>query len=243
MDQSADIFVPSLLHLRVTRQFDCAYRPGYSEKRLAADLTHFPHFHDMLAEAGFRRVENWVYRPACDACQSCIPFRVKASSFQHSRNTRRILRRNADLVRGLADQPLGEEYYQLFQDYLDSRHNDGHMAQMDIGEFTTMILNSPIATSLVEYRDQEGRLQACVLVDLQRDGLSAVYSFFNSERARQSTGHFLILDMIDQVCAAGLDWLYLGFYVSESPKMSYKARYLPAEIFVDGSWQDFSAPK
>jgi len=78
---------------------------------------------------------------------------------------------------------------------------------------------------------------------LQRDGLSAVYSFFNSERAGQSTGHFLILDMIDQVCAAGLDWLYLGFYVSESPKMSYKARYLPAEIFVDGSWQDFSAPK
>jgi arginine-tRNA-protein transferase len=115
------------------------------------------------------------------------------------------------------------------------------MGSMTIDEFSSMVENSPISTFLIDYRDTDNALLASVLVDLQSDGLSAVYSFFEPECPDRSFGSFIILDLIERVQQSEASYLYLGYYIAESRKMSYKARYTPFEIFHAGRWQPGSS--
>ena len=240
MDQSKAVFENHPLRLRMTRTHDCAYISGNREQRLALDLTDNPDIHDKLARAGFRRVENWAYRPVCQQCQACLPIRIDCKNFRAGRNLLRIHKSNQDLTRHLSTKQVTQDHYILFQEYLTHRHEDGQMAAMSFHEFKNMIHNSPIETFLVEYRDFAGELIACMMVDVQSDGLSAVYSFFDPLSTNRSLGTFMILDMISLIKELGKDYLYLGFYVSQSRKMSYKARFAPSEIFQDGTWQPLS---
>ena len=134
------------------------------------------------------------------------------------------------------------QHYDIFQRYLGQRHEDGQMASMSFDEFSAMITNSPIQTSLYEYRLANGQLAACVLTDLQRDGLSAVYSFFDThpDMAKRSFGTFMILDLIRLSQKLELPYLYLGYYVEQSQKMAYKARFSPCQLFKNGKWETTS---
>lgn len=237
MEQSRDIFLPHPLHLRLTRSNPCAYLPNRQEQRLAADISHHPELHDQLAKAGYRRVENWVYKPACRACQACLPIRVNADKHGLSRNLQRLWRSNLDLRRVATTKSITTEHYNLFISYLQHRHHDGQMAAMDYHEFENMVHNSPIETVLIEYRTVDDRLIGCMLADVQSDGLSAVYSFFCPSEDRRSLGTYMILDMLSLCREMELPWLYLGYYVKDSDKMRYKARFQPAEIFQNGKWR------
>ena len=238
MDQAKSIFNQLPLRLRVTRSQKCAYLADQTEQRLATDISEHAHTHDRLAESGFRRVENWVYKPACPNCNACKPIRVKANQFKKSRNIRRIQSVNRDLKRNLSTGRLSLDHYDMFQRYLSYRHEDGQMASMSFDEFSAMILNSPIDTTLTEYVSADNRLIGCILVDRQRDGLSAVYSFFQPEEKKRSLGSFMIIDLIDRCSELGLPYVYLGYYIEQSRKMSYKARFKPYQIFSHGDWQD-----
>ena len=238
MDQAKLIFNNLPLRLRVTRSQKCAYLLDQTEQRLATDISEHPETHDRLAETGFRRVENWVYKPACPNCNACQPIRVKAEQFKPSRNIARIQATNRDLRRNLSEGRLGLDHYDVFQSYLGQRHEDGQMSSMSFDEFSAMVLNSPIDTLLTEYVDSEDRLMGCILVDKQRDGLSAVYSFFRPEEKKRSLGSFMIVDLIDRCNEIGLPYVYLGYYIEQSRKMSYKARFRPYQIFSDGIWRD-----
>ncbi len=243
MDQHPFVFLPKPLRLNVTRAHSCTYLPDRAERRLAADISNRPDLHDKLAKAGFRRVENWVYKPACQDCNACQPIRVICSEFSKSRNMKRIAIKNSDLKGCRVDGPLTHEHYELFHRYLNSRHEDGQMVGMTMDEFVSMVENSPISTFLLDYRDTNNKLLASVLVDHQVDGLSAVYSFFETNRPDRSFGSFIILDLIERVNLAQQPYLYLGYYIAESRKMSYKARYKPYEIFSNGSWQRSDDPQ
>ena len=113
------------------------------------------------------------------------------------------------------------------------------MANMGRDDFIAMIENSPIETFVMNYRDAEGRLVGCVLTDVQEDGLSAVYSFFDPSEASRSLGTYMILDLLKYTQERGLPWLYLGYFVSGSQKMMYKSRFRPAEIYLNGFWQPY----
>lgn len=238
MDQAKSIFNNLPLRLRVTRSQKCAYLLDQTEQRLATDISEHPETHDRLAETGFRRVENWVYKPACPNCNACQPIRVKAEQFKPSRNIARIQAKNRDLRRNLSAGRLSLDHYDVFQSYLGHRHEDGQMSSMSFDEFSAMVLNSPIDTMLTEYVDSEDRLMGCILVDRQRDGLSAVYSFFRPEERKRSLGSFMIVDLIHRCNKIGLPYVYLGYYIQQSRKMSYKARFRPYQIFSDGAWQE-----
>ena len=151
----------------------------------------------------------------------------------------RIISTNRDLTRRLADVQPSDQHYQLFKSYVTSRHDDGQMARMDRNDFNSMISNSPIETMLIDYVDQDHQLVGSVLTDMQQDGMSAVYSFFDPAAAYRSLGTYMIIDLINCAVDLKLPWLYLGYYVEQSQKMRYKARFQPAEIFRDGSWQVF----
>ena len=120
---------------------------------------------------------------------------------------------------------------------MTSRHDDGQMARMDRDDFNSMISNSPIETILIDYFEQNQQLVGSILTDMQQDGMSAVYSFFNPDAAHRSLGTYMIIDLINCAVDLKLPWLYLGYYVAQSQKMRYKARFKPAEIFCDGAWQ------
>jgi arginyl-tRNA--protein-N-Asp/Glu arginylyltransferase len=57
-----------------------------------------------------------------------------------------------------------------------------------------------------------------------------VYSFYDPELSKRSLGNLLILDHIQQVRSAGLSYVYLGYWVKDSPKMAYKGDFRPLEV-------------
>lgn len=239
MEQNNQIFITLPLRLSLTRGHSCSYIDGEVEQRIATDISSHADMHDRLAETGFRRIENWVYKPSCPQCNACKPIRVITDAFQPSKTQKRIYAANKDIQVTDVGGQTSLEQYALFQHYLSSRHVDGQMASMSLEEFEGMIQNSPIKTNLLEFRQGDNNeLLGCMLTDFQRDGLSAVYSFFSPHHPKRSLGAFMILHLIEKAKANQLPYLYLGYYIKDSAKMSYKIAYRPYEIFQNGNWEN-----
>jgi arginine-tRNA-protein transferase len=69
------------------------------------------------------------------------------------------------------------------------------------------------------------------------DGLSAVYSFYDPAARGSSFGTYVILWLASEASRLGLPYVYLGYWIPESNKMSYKSRFAPLEFFGPGGWQ------
>ncbi len=219
----------------------CPYLSGRTEQNIFTELLgpNSGNLYDALSQAGFRRSHNLAYRPACPGCQACIPVRVAAERFMPTKSQRRVLGHNRD-VSALDQPPVATvEQYRLFAGYLTDRHDDGEMAGMNFAEYTAMIEDSPLPSYIAEYRDGEGRLLAACLTDQLEDGLSAVYSFFDTGEARRSLGTFIILDLIESTRRQGLQYLYLGYWIRGSRKMAYKERFRPLEALGPIGWESF----
>jgi arginine-tRNA-protein transferase len=102
-----------------------------------------------------------------------------------------------------------------------------------------MIEDSAVRTVLVEFREPDGTLVAVSLIDRLDDGLSAVYSFFDPARSRASLGTWCILWLVEECRRRELPYVYLGYWIADSPKMAYKARFPALERLVDGVWVPF----
>ena len=199
---------------------------------------------DSLSQQGFRRSQNVLYRPSCSDCSACLSARINVSAFAPSKTQRRTIRKNADLDRRATSPWATEDQYELFRAYLDSRHADGGMADMDVFEFAAMIEETPIRSRVVEYTDESARkLVAVSLTDVLSDGLSMVYSFYDPDRQGASLGTYMILDHIEIAREAGLPYVYLGYWVPGSSKMGYKAKFSGLEIYLGGRWQALENPE
>lgn len=226
-----------------TAPMPCPYLAGRTERKIVTELTgpESEALHDRLSRAGFRRSHNIAYSPVCPGCQACIPIRIVAPAFQPDRTQRRIERANADLTVQEAGARATAEQFNLFQRYQQARHNDGDMASMGFYDYRAMIEDTPITTHVVEFRDPEGRLVAACLMDRLSDGLSAVYSFYDPEMDRRSLGTFAVLWLVRHALEVGLPYAYLGYWVPQSRKMAYKARFQPSEILMGGHWRPMLA--
>jgi arginine-tRNA-protein transferase len=192
--------------------------------------------HERLSRAGFRRSHNIAYAPVCPGCQACVPIRVVSEEFTPDRTQRRILRANADLTVSEMPARATAEQFTLFQRYQKNRHADGDMAAMGYYDYRAMIEDTPISTGILEFRDAQDRLLGACLTDWLADGLSAVYSFFDTDEDKRSLGTFAVLWLIGRARSLGLPYVYLGYWVPESRKMAYKARFRPSEILISGAW-------
>ncbi len=232
----------------VTAPQPCPYLDGRVERKLFTALQgeHATALNDSLSKQGFRRSQNVLYRPSCAECSACLSSRIRVADFTPSKSQRRALRRNRALTRDALSPWATEDQFTLFRRYLESRHADGGMADMDIFEFAAMIEETPVRSRVVEYSTPEGdnrELAAVCLTDVLDDGLSMVYSFFDPDRDRDSLGTYVILDHIRLARESGLPYVYLGYWVPGSPKMDYKARFSALEIYRDGAWQDLGDPE
>jgi leucyl-tRNA---protein transferase len=227
----------------ITAAGACPYLPGRMERKVFTHLVGHDskNLNSQLSQGGFRRSQNIAYRPACDGCSSCVSVRVPVQSFDWSKSFRRTLKRNADMSSSIVPARATSEHYSLFRTYIDHRHSEGGMADMTVLDFAAMVDDTLVDSRIVEYRiptayKPEGELVAAVLVDLLNDGVSLIYSFYDPELEQRSLGTFIILDMIRRTARLALPYVYLGFWIKESHKMQYKARFLPQERLSPDGW-------
>ena len=225
------------LQFYLTASYPCSYlegRQARSQVVTPGNLVDTLVFSE-LARMGFRRSGQHVYRPRCDSCRACIPVRVAVDAFRPNRSQRRCLARNSDLDFDLRPLVYDESHYRLYQRYQTLRHVGGGMDQDDREQYRNFLLSSRVDSALMEYRQGERVVMVC-LVDRLSDGLSAVYTFYEPALARRSLGVYGVLRQIELARRMALPYVYLGYLISESPKMSYKRNYRPLEMFVDGQW-------
>lgn len=231
----------------VTNPSPCPYLPGRSERKVFTELNgdNASELNDALGRIGFRRSQNVAYRPSCTDCTACVSVRVVTQQFQPNATQRKLLRRNEDLVVSACKPWSTEEQFALLQRYLNARHAGGGMTEMDEMDFADMVEQTPVDTQIVEYREpgvdgRVGKLVGACLTDRQGDGLSMIYSFFDTQLPhRPGLGNFIIMDHILRAAAAGLPYVYLGYWVKGSARMQYKVRYQPLEKLGRDGWTRF----
>jgi arginyl-tRNA--protein-N-Asp/Glu arginylyltransferase len=233
----------------VTAPQPCPYLEGRLERKLFTALQgeQAEDLNDTLSKQGFRRSQNVLYRPSCSDCNACLSARIRVADFTPSKSQKRTAKKNDHLARRTRAPWATEEQYDLFRKYLDNRHADGGMADMDVFEFAAMIEETPIKSRVIEYsvRSEDRRtreLAAVCLTDVLDDGLSMVYSFYDPARRADSLGTYVILDHIKLAQDAGLPYVYLGYWVPGSPKMEYKAKFSAVEVYAGGQWTDLTDP-
>lgn len=236
---------PSSGHLRlfVTPEHDCNYLDDHKAITLFADPDYpkSPQLQGLLAQQGYRRSGQHLYRPRCGACQACIPIRLPVERFRPNRSQQRCQQQNQDLQVQLHEAEFTEERFQLYCRYQSARHSGGGMDQPTPQQFSEFLFCDWAQTALVEFRDQ-GRLLAVAACDLLPEALSAVYTFFEPEAGRRSLGVFAVLWQVQQARRQNLRWLYLGYLIHACRKMAYKANYLPHERLLDAGWREFNSP-
>jgi arginine-tRNA-protein transferase len=238
----------------VTSPQPCPYLPGRQERKVFTELTgpEAGELNDALGRIGFRRSQSVAYRPSCAGCAACVSVRVRTREFEPNATQRKLVRRHGDLDVTACRPWATDEQYTLMRRYLSARHPGGGMAAMDESDFADMIEHSPVNSVVVEYREpsddgRPGKLVGCCLTDRQADGLSMVYSFFDTDQdARPALGNYIILDHIARAREAGLPYVYLGYWVKGSQRMAYKTRYRPLEMLGAHGWvlmpEDDAAP-
>lgn len=232
----------SRLRFMLTPSHPCSYLEGREASTLFVDprVRMDDAVYTALSSVGFRRSGSHVYRPHCAACKACLPLRIPVARFLPRRRHRRNLLRNRDLHSGYVPARFTDEYYELYARYITARHEDGDMYPPSEEQFASFLLGGWTDTRFLEIRDRDGKLLAVAVTDFLIDGLSAIYTFFDPEHAQRGLGTWGILEQIRQAGERDLPYLYLGYWIQESPKMSYKGDFRPCQIFTGETWMELA---
>ena len=191
--------------------------------------------YSQLADAGFRRSGPHIYRPNCGDCNACISVRVPVAEFKPNRNQRKIINRNSDLEAVEIDNIHSDECYQLYHRYICARHRDGDMYPPTPEQYESFLSNELGNTRYFGLL-QDGKLVAVAVTDVLENGLSAIYTFFDPDQSKRSLGSYAILWQIKKGIELELPYLYLGYWIKQCQKMSYKSDYRPLQLLVNNRW-------
>lgn len=228
-----------LAHLKfyATQPHPCSYLPDEQAVTLFLDPHQAidPATYGKLSELGFRRSGAHLYRPHCAQCRACIPARIPVADFAPSSQQKRILKRNRDLRVYTVQPIMSDEIYKLYARYITARHSDGDMYPPSREQFCSFLVSEDAFCEFNEFR-LDGQLMAVAVTDRLYNGLSAVYTFFDPDEARRSLGRYAILWQVEQARRSNLPAVYLGYWIRNCHKMSYKTEYRPLEMLVNQRW-------
>lgn len=215
---------------------------GYFSERVAQNIVidpaapQLPQLYDAALAQGYRRAGSHVYRPHCRGCHACIAARIPVAEFRADRSQRRCMRRNRDVAVALAPARLDVEHFHLYKRYLDTHHAGGGMDDPEPEDFARFLFTDWSPTRFLDFR-VDGKLLATAVTDETRNGLSAVYTFFDPDESARGLGTFAILSQIELARERGLAHVYLGFWIERHAKMDYKARFRPLELLDAEGWR------
>lgn len=234
----------------------CPYKPGQTTSFLVLNFSSVflkrhlePSDKADLAEGGFRPNYADMAATFCKACNACVPYRVIASQFRPSANMRRsILKPNSDLRTTYTETfnrsaRAMREYQDLFIKYQDARHNGNTMSKWRTSDVNDFVRNT---SGTLEFRNNgDGRLMAAMFVhhmdarEASRSGLWAYYTIYDPDEKKRGLGTFAILKLIEESQNRGLGYTYLGTWIKGHPRMDYKKRFGPAEVYTVNGWEPF----
>lgn len=227
-----------------TASYPCSYLPDRQARSQVAAPTHLidTPTYSALVERGFRRSGLFTYRPNCDQCRACLSVRVDIARFTASRTQRKVLNRHGNLH--VRQMPLhwNAEHFDLYERYQLQRHPGEGMDEDSHAQYTQFLLASRVDSCLVEFREPDGTLRMVSIIDRLSQGWSSVYTFFDPSAAG-SLGTYGVLWQIEQCRLLGLPWLYLGYWIRDSRKMSYKSRFQPLQVLYQGVWREANLPE
>ena len=225
------------IQLFLTEAHACSYlsdkqaTTAFVDPKYPLDTETYSH----LSTMGFRRSGQYIYAPRCASCKSCIPVRVPVESFASTRSQKRCLKRNVDISAKIEPNIKLDEHYELYQKYIDTRHSDGDMYPATMTQYRDFIGKPWDCTRFIEFR-LDKKLVACAVSDWLDDGLSAIYTYYDPDLSARSLGTFAILKQIEMAREQALDYLYLGYWIRDSAKMTYKSKFRPSELYIENRW-------
>ena len=222
------------LQFYATAPYPCSYLPGREARSqvVTPGCLITTALYGTLIDAGFRRSGVFTYRPHCDRCRACIPVRIPVDQFKPSRTQRRAQHHHQQLTTHFLPLQFVAEHYELYCRYQLSRHSETDLEENSLEQYHHFLLQSPVKTHLVEFREN-GVLRMVSIIDVLKEGLSSVYTFFEPGLPGTSYGIYNILWQIEHCKERGLPWLYLGYWIKNSQKMNYKIEFQPMHGFID----------
>lgn len=226
--------------LYLSAPHECPYIQGESATSLLLDpaASVSDQMFSVAIESGFRRSGKTVYRPHCSTCQACKSVKIDVQNMQLNRSQRRALARNKDIQTQFVEPMFDEHHFQLYCRYQTWKHPGDSMDHGDRFKYEDSLIRSSVQSAFLEFH-LEQKLVAISVVDVAAQGLSAVYTFFEPELANRSLGRFAVLTLVNKAREMGLDYVYLGYWIKDCSKMSYKSEYRPLLMYDGTAWVDF----
>lgn len=223
-----------------TPEHDCSYLPDQLATTMFVDpkANISNDVYGQLSELGFRRSGNHYYRPHCNHCNACIPTRVLADQFKASRSQKRVLKNNQGVKAQILSPDFHEDHYALYEKYINERHVDGDMYPASREQYRSFLVDGRDCTRFIEFSLAE-QVIAIAVMDQLADGLSAIYTFFDPELDHLSLGTYAVLWQLEEAKRRNLPYVYLGYFISECKKMSYKTKFKPFQVRIDERWLSF----
>ena len=237
------------LQFYVTTPYACGYLPN----QLAQSLIATPHhvvdaiIYSGLIQQGFRRSGKFAYRPHCENCNACIAVRVVLQDFVPNRSQKRAFKLHAGLSARV--MPLGyvESHFALYTAYQAARHPDDNLKkqaeahrtahiQNEADEYRHFLCQSNVESLMIEFSDANNQVKIVSVIDIVNDGVSAVYTFYDTSEPKASFGTYSIMWLTEWTKMLGLPYFYLGYWIEKSQKMAYKQAFKPQQKLIDGEW-------
>lgn len=229
------------LQFYLSAPYACSYLPNETAQSLMATPQHLvnPTVYGQLIKKGFRRSGDFAYRPHCPHCQACISIRVVTADFVPNRSQKRALKQHQHLTVRILPIGYHEAHFSLYSAYIQARHADEQPAsatQTEVEQYRSFLCQSHVDSVMVEFSAGH-QLKMVSIIDIVDDGISAVYTFYDTTDAKASLGTYNVLWQIEWAKALQLPYLYLGYWIKDSKKMTYKQNFQPQEQLIDHEWQ------